>query len=189
MGELVFASSNQHKFDEAREILASSGVGLRFRHCDIDELQTTDVARLIHQKCLDAYARIARPLIVEHTTLHSVTYGGFPAGLTSVFLKTVGLAGATDLLGRPGKNRATATTTVAFTDGKTITTFEGSMDGEILGTPAITDTDWKKFGWNAIFKPDGFSASLAEIGATQKNTFSMRKVALERLVAGGILSP
>ena len=187
MGDLVFASSNQHKFDEARQILSSAGVGLRFRHCDIDELQTTDASRLIHQKCLDAYGRIARPLIVEHTTLHSDTYGGFPAGLTSVFLKNVGLAGATDLLGRPGKNRAKATTTVAFTDGKTISLFSGSMSGEILATPAVTDTNWKKFGWNPIFKPDGFTKSLAEIGPTRKNTFSMRKIALDKLVAGGVL--
>lgn len=187
MGELVFASSNQHKFDEAREILKSLGVGLRFRRCSIDELQTTDVARLIHKKCLDAYGQIARPLIVEHTTLHSAKYGGFPAGLTSVFLKTVGLAGATDMLGRPGKNQATATTTVAYTDGKKITTFEGSMNGEILDAPTVTDTDWKKFGWNAIFKPDGFSKSLAEIGPAHKNSFSMRRIALEKLVAGGIL--
>ena len=187
MIDLVFASGNVEKFDEAKEILLGLGVSLRMRVCKIDELQTTDVEQLVKQKCLDAYARVGRPLIVEHTTLHNLTYGGFPSGLTSVFLETVGLDGAADLLGRPGHCKARATTTVAYTDGKKISQFDGSIDGEILGIPTVADTEWKKFGWNAIFKPDGFDRSLAEIGVVEKNRISMRRIALEKLVAGAVL--
>lgn len=180
--EVVFASSNSNKFDEAKEILEPMGVSVRFRSCRLVEQQTTDVASLIKQKCLDAYASVGRPLFVEHTTLHSVDYGGFPAGLTSVFLETVGLNGASELLGKPGKNKAYGKTTIAYTDGFSIKFFDGHLNGEILEVPALADTEWKKFGWNPIFMPDGYDCSLAEMGMELKNSISMRRKALEKFV-------
>lgn len=188
MGDLIFASSNEQKFHEAKRILDKFGIGLRFKNCDVDEIQTTDVPHLIRQKCLSAYDFIARPLIVEHTTLQCESFGGFPAGLTSVFLKTVGLPGACELLGRPGRNKATAKTTIAYTDGKSISLYEGDMKGEILEFPSIAKTEWQKFGWNAIFRPEGYCEALAEIGLDEKNEISMRKKALESLVASGVLT-
>lgn len=184
MTELVFASGNSHKYDEARDILLAHGFDLRFRRCDIAERQTTNVNDLTLAKCREAYSIVGRPLFVEHTCLKSLSYGGFPGGLTSVFLETVGLKGACEILGRPGYNKATAVTVIGYTNGRTIELFEGDLQGEVMEYPAVTDTDWKKFGWNAIFRPSGQTKSFAELGSIEKNKISMRRVALECLVAG-----
>ena len=183
MSDLIFASGNTHKYDEARAILAPFGVNLRLRKCDIEELQTTDIHRLTSAKCREAYSIVGRPLFVEHTSLQNLAYGGFPGGLTSIFLETVGLTGACELLGRPGANQARAVTVIGYTNGSSVELFEGSIDGEILKAPTVADTDWKKFGWNAIFRPATYKESLAQLGPAEKNRISMRKVALEKLMA------
>lgn len=181
MTQLVFASGNEHKFAETKDILRDLGVSIQFRKCELKELQTTNVTDLIRQKCLDAYSMVGRTLFVEHTTLHNLHYGGFPGGLTSPFLSTVGLKGAAELLGQPGRNAATATTTIAFTDGRTIQVVKGEMTGTICDTPEVAVSEWEKFGWNSIFVPDGYTNTLASLGMTEKNKISMRRAALTEL--------
>ena len=182
MKELVFASGNAQKFAEAEAILSSFGYNLRMRSCQLEELQTTDETKLVRRKCIDAYKLIGRALFVEHTSLRLPHLGGFPAGLTQPFLKTVGLENAVKLLFDSRSQVALGVTTIAYTDGRTITTVHGEMQGKLVPTPSTAAGDWEGFGWNQIFVPDGYSETLAKLGMHEKNKISMRRAALERLV-------
>lgn len=56
--------------------------------------------------------------------------------------------------------------------------FEGRVDGEIL-TAATGEAG---FGYDPIFRPDGFEKSFAEMSADDKNAISHRGRAMQKLV-------
>lgn len=57
--------------------------------------------------------------------------------------------------------------------------FEGTVEGEITTNRSGSDG----FGYDPIFKPQGYNVSFAEMSAEQKNEISHRARAVEQLVA------
>jgi non-canonical purine NTP pyrophosphatase (RdgB/HAM1 family) len=55
------------------------------------------------------------------------------------------------------------------------------MTGETRGVIASAPTGAGGFGWDPIFRPIGASHTFAEMDQAEKNRFSMRRQALERL--------
>ena len=56
--------------------------------------------------------------------------------------------------------------------------FEGKVTGEILLQPAGKNG----FGYDPVFKPNGYTQSFAEMGKHQKNEISHRAIAVNKLV-------
>jgi len=83
--KLRFASRNEFKLAETATILQLLGVELVAVKQAIEELQTTDVSRLVRDKALRAFTKIGRELFVEHTGLRIKVLNGLPGGLTQVF--------------------------------------------------------------------------------------------------------
>lgn len=54
--------------------------------------------------------------------------------------------------------------------------FEGAVKGVI-----VAPRGEQGFGWDKIFQPSGHDFTFAEMTGEQKNTVSMRKIALEKL--------
>ena len=54
--------------------------------------------------------------------------------------------------------------------------FEGRCDGEITAPKGPTD-----FGWDPVFKPDGYTQTYAEMDKDVKNKISHRFRSLEKL--------
>ena len=63
--------------------------------------------------------------------------------------------------------------------GMEVKTFRGVVNGEILLQPAGSCG----FGYDPVFKPDGYDRSFGELGAEIKDRISHRAHALEQLVA------
>ena len=59
-------------------------------------------------------------------------------------------------------------------NGSTLATFEGSVEGTIIGTERGTGG----FGYDALFVPDGFQETFGELSAETKNGLSHRARAL-----------
>ena len=57
--------------------------------------------------------------------------------------------------------------------------FEGSCEGQILRTP----TGNEGFGYDSVFQPDGSDKSFAQMNETEKNKYSHRRKAGDRLIA------
>lgn len=57
--------------------------------------------------------------------------------------------------------------------------FEGICEGEILTEPAGT----KGFGYDPVFRPDGFTETFAEISIEQKGEISHRGKAISKLIS------
>jgi len=177
--EIRFVSNNPHKIKEAQTILSGAGVTVVATSLKIDELQTTDIQKLIRDKVLRAYGRIGRPLFVEHTGLALTHLNGLPGGLTQVFWDSLEADRFGELFGQlaPVKT-ASAQTHIAYCDGKRIHCFDGRIDGTIVGPPRGD----RAFQWDCVFQPEGSNLTFAEMG-DKKNEISMRKRALDKLRA------
>lgn len=175
---LRFLSRNSHKIREAETILEPAGVEIVPVNLAIDEIQTADTRKLVHDKCLRAFSQIGHPLFVEHTGLYMSSLNGFPGGLTQVFWDTLGAQRFTEIFGRLLDRKVIAKTIVAYCDGKRVHYFEGAVSGTIAKQPRGN----RDFQWDCVFVPDGYSKTFAELGPV-KNSISMRRLALDCLTS------
>lgn len=74
--------------------------------------------------------------------------------------------------------RARFRTVIALYENGKINYFEGILEGEISEKPLGSSG----FGYDAIFKPNGYNLTLGEMEDIQKNKISHRKIALSKLV-------
>jgi XTP/dITP diphosphohydrolase len=74
--------------------------------------------------------------------------------------------------------RARFRTVIALYENGKINYFEGILEGEISDKPLGSSG----FGYDAIFKPNGYNLTLGEMEDSQKNKISHRKLALSKLV-------
>lgn len=183
MMPLIFVTGNEHKFAEASAIALEHGLELIQVRDQLVEIQTASINAIVYRKAKDAYERLGRPLFVEHTSLHIEFANGFPGGLTSIFLATLGDDKVCELFGRPGRDAAFGQTTVGYCDGRRVHQFSGILKGRIIDAARGARKGWEQFGWSRIFIPEGYSTTLSELGMKEKNKFSMRRVAIIELVS------
>jgi non-canonical purine NTP pyrophosphatase (RdgB/HAM1 family) len=93
------------------------------------------------------------------------------------FLVTVGPEGICAMIPAGAERGATARPAVAYCDGETLEVQTGETRGMSVARPQGEGG----FGWDAIFRPEGASRTFAEMAPAEKDAFSMRRLALERL--------
>ena len=170
---VYLASTNVHKYLEAREVVAQYGLSLAFLREDVPELQGEDVAEIAAQGASWAAEKWDLPVLVEDTGLFIEALGGFPGPYASYVFKTIGLKGILRLLEGITDRRAYFKTALAFCDGKgsepVVFTGEthGRISHEIRGTGG--------FGYDPIFVPEGGDGrTFAEMSRSEKNALSHR---------------
>ena len=72
--ELVFVSSNTHKFDEAKRILSKMEIDLTLFKTELEEIQSDSLLEIAKHKAIDAYTKLQKPIIIEERTFLSVIY-------------------------------------------------------------------------------------------------------------------
>jgi XTP/dITP diphosphohydrolase len=90
---------------------------------------------LVFDKTVKAFARVRRPIFVDHTGLHFDLLDGFPGGLTEIFFNRLKNAGLAEMIGRSSLPTATAVTMLGYCDGKKIDIFKGRIEGRIAPEP------------------------------------------------------
>ncbi|MEM4165850.1 MAG: RdgB/HAM1 family non-canonical purine NTP pyrophosphatase [Candidatus Bilamarchaeaceae archaeon] len=170
--EIYFATSNENKFKEAKDIFSI--------HCEKSiilnhftfihrEIRADDLMEVAEEAVLSAYSQIKRPVFVEDTGLFIEALNDFPGPYSGWAQKKIGNDGILKLL--EGKNRrARFETVIAFTlDGAEIVFFRGVCSGHI----AEKNRGHSGFGYDPIFIPDGYSNTFAE-NIELKNKLSHR---------------
>ncbi|KIJ69828.1 hypothetical protein HYDPIDRAFT_22987 [Hydnomerulius pinastri MD-312] len=185
---LTFVTGNANKLIETQYIL-SQGIPIDIDSQDLDsklafsysfpELQGT-TQEIAIAKCRRAAELLGRACITEDTALCYEALNGLPGPYVKHFMKNLGHEGLNNLLvGFPTKG-AYALCTFAYSAGPGAEPllFEGRTDGTIV--PARGPGT---FGWDAIFQPDGFDKTYAEMTKEEKNIISHRYRALDKLKA------
>lgn len=161
---------------KAREIGEITGWPVEAVEIDLPEIQSLDVAEVAAAKVQAAYERVGKPVVVDDTGMSLDALGGLPGALVAWFLDTIGPEGIWRLLEGHADRRASVVTCIGYHDGVDVHVFSG----EVRGAVPIEMRGAGGFGYDPIFVPDGHDITYAEMSAEEKNTVSMRKIALER---------
>ena len=182
---LVVASNNNHKIEEIKSILAN-----RFELLSMEEIGFTEEiiengttfienafikARTIHQKyncnCFADDSGLVIEALNNEPGVYSARYAGEPVNhdknIDKVLEKMQGITNRT----------AKFVTVIALIlNGE-----EFYFEGEVMGTITTERSGEKGFGYDPIFKPNGFNVTYAEMNEKQKNAISHRARALAQM--------
>jgi len=78
LGKIVFASTNESKFNEIFLYLKSFNIEIEFVRFGTLEIQSNKLEEIALQKSKEAFEKIGRSLIVEDTGLFIDSLNGFP---------------------------------------------------------------------------------------------------------------
>jgi len=164
---VTFITGNNHKFNEAKEVLPN----LIQQNIDLSEIQEVDPQKIIEAKLLEAYKIYKSAYIVEDTSLFFDCFDSLPGPLIKWFLNDMGNSGLYKLVNTYNNSRAKVIVWIGYIDNHgEIQYFNSSIEGSI-----VKPVGENGFGWDQIFKPDGFNKTFAEMSFKEKNKMSMRK--------------
>lgn len=187
MKKIVFATNNKHKLQEIKNILKDdfevlSLLDIGFNE-DIPETGDT-LSENASQKSHTIYGRFNIDCFSDDTGLEVESLNGRP-GVYSARYAGEGCSFGDnvnkllhELQGHDNRNAAFSTVISLILNGKEYQ-FEGRIEGQ------ITNAKFGKggFGYDPIFKPNGFDITFAEMDAETKNRISHRALATKKLVA------
>lgn len=183
---LVFATNNRHKLEELMQIV---GDGLRILslsdigcHDDIPETAESLEGNAI-QKAMWIKERYGYDCFADDTGLEVEALGGEPGVHSARYAPGVGHDSEANMklllenLRDKENRKARFRTVIALVEGNDPRLFEGVVNGQILTEPSGTGG----FGYDPVFRPDGWIKSFAEATAEEKNAVSHRGKATRAL--------
>lgn len=184
--ELIFATHNQHKTQEVLDILNGKWMvkNLHDLGCEEEIPETSDTLKgNALQKAQYVYNKYGVNCFADDTGLEVEALDGRPgvysaryAGEHCSFADNVNKM-LKEMDGKTNRKACFKTVIALIFNGETYF-FEGRVDGVIM-TEASGEAG---FGYDPIFKPDGFEKSFAEMSAEDKNAISHRGRAMQQLV-------
>ena len=194
--KIVFATNNQHKLQEIRQILGESieVLSLKDIGCDVDIPETGQtLEENARQKARYVYDHYHMNVFADDTGLEVEALNGAPGVYSARYaalecaatesqqaVSHDSEANMTRLLKELGENnnrKARFRTVIALIEQGTVHEFEGIVNGEIIRERR----GGEGFGYDPIFQPDGYDQTFAELGNDIKNQISHRARATKKL--------
>ncbi|MFO7655774.1 MAG: RdgB/HAM1 family non-canonical purine NTP pyrophosphatase [Bacteroidales bacterium] len=184
--KLIFATNNRYKFEEIKHTLGDvfqlvnlSDIGF---YGEIPETHDT-IEENAAEKALFIYNKFGIDCFADDTGLEidalfgepgvfSARYAGdncsFDDNMNKVLEKMKGIK----------DRKARFRTVIALIGHGNLKTFEGCVEGEILNHKSGTGG----FGYDPVFRPDGYDLTFAQMSLADKNRISHRAIAVNKLV-------
>ncbi len=201
--KIVFATNNQHKLEEIRQILGDriEVLSLKDIGCDVDIPETgKTLEENAMQKAQYIWEHYHLSCFADDTGLEVEALNGAPGIYSARYASMEEGRGAVSHDAEANMNRllrelkekdnrkARFRTVIALILKKDICPcgcssikqehlFEGIVEGEIT----LEKSGVEGFGYDPIFRPDGYDKTFAELGIDIKNTISHRARATEKL--------
>jgi XTP/dITP diphosphohydrolase len=185
--KIVFATNNQHKLSEIRQILDDrvEVLSLQDIGCDVDIPETgKTLEENALQKAQYVFDHYHTDVFADDTGLEVEALNGAP-GVYSARYAGEGHdseANMSKLLKKLSNNdnrKARFRTVIALIQQGDVHKFEGIVNGQIIRERR----GGEGFGYDPIFQPDGYDKTFAELGLDIKNTISHRARAVAKLCA------
>lgn len=188
MTTFCIASNNLHKLEEIRHKLAGTGI-------DVKSMQEVGILDEIPEagKTLEenawikarwVFEKYGLPCFADDSGLEVEALDGAPGVFSARYAGTHGdsaantaklLSGLENISHREARFR---TVICLIQPSGEAFFFEGTVNGEITISPKGN----AGFGYDPVFRPEGFTETFAEMPAQQKNAISHRGKAIEKLV-------
>lgn len=189
MTTIVLASQNRDKIIELRQTLEPLNIELKsalefpFLEEVVEDKDTLEGNAL--KKARYVYAMTQLPSLADDTGLevdaldgrpgvYSARYAGEKVSYQENVDKLLGEMGCVE----DGKRAAQFRTVVAFVTDKGEYTFEGVCTGQILDK----EQGDGGFGYDPVFRPNGFRKTFAELAKGEKNNISHRGQAVQKFI-------
>lgn len=184
--QLIFATNNAHKISEIQSAIGSGIeiITLQQAGIDIDIPEPHDTLEAnASEKSRTIHGLTGKNTFSEDTGLEVEALNGEPG------VKSARYAGDNknskqntekllqNLAGHANR-RARFRTVISLIWDKKEYLFEGICEGEIISTPRGT----QGFGYDPVFVPSGSGKTFAEMNMTEKNQYSHRRKAADKLV-------
>lgn len=176
---MIFVTGNENKVKEVESML---NIKIKHQAIDLPEIQALDVEDVVKDKAIRAFDIIKKPVLIEDTGIVIISWNGLPGACTKWFMKSVGSDGIVKMLGE--NRKAKAITIFDYYDGIDHIICEGVIYGKISKIP-VGDNG---FGWDNVFIPNNYDKTFAQMSQEEKNTVSMRRIAIENLKSKIIIS-
>jgi XTP/dITP diphosphohydrolase len=185
MNKLCFATNNQGKLDEIKallddkyKILSLTDIGC---HDELPETQTT-IEGNSRQKAEYIWNKYKVNCFADDTGLEVYSLNGAPGVISARYAgeKCTPEDNMNLLLKNMGnitERRARFRTCITLILNGSISQFEGIVKGEILREKKGN----KGFGYDPVFKPEGYNLTFAELEMKEKNKISHRGKAVKAL--------
>jgi XTP/dITP diphosphohydrolase len=185
--KLIFATNNQHKIDEIRAVLGNDLEIITLKEAGIDieipepfdtlEENATGKSRTIYEmtgtNCFSEDTGLEVSALNGEPGVKSARYAGDNRSFDANIEKLL-----SNLAGKADRSARFRTVISVLIDGQE-TLFEGICTGRVIDE----QRGRLGFGYDPVFIPDGSVKTFAEMDMTEKNQFSHRKKATEKLVA------
>lgn len=188
--KIVFATNNQHKLEEIREILGEDieVLSLSDIGCQEDIPETADTLEgNAVQKARYVFDKYGYACFADDTGLEVEALGGEPGIYSARYAALDGdgsishdseanMAKLLRKLEGVDNRRARFRTVIALIESREIT-FEGIVNGIIIRERR----GGEGFGYDPVFQPEGYDKTFAELGSEVKNKISHRARAVKKL--------
>jgi len=186
MIELVFATNNEHKLKEIQSML-----GNRFKLLSLTEIgclddipETSDTLEgNASQKARYVFDKYGLNCFADDTGLEVEALGMAPGVYSARYAgpqrdSSDNMEKLLFELDKINNRNARFRTVISFIMNGSETFFEGMVEGQILKEPHGK----LGFGYDPIFRPNGYDVSFAEMELTEKNKISHRGRAFSKLI-------
>jgi XTP/dITP diphosphohydrolase len=181
---VFFATNNIHKFNEARQVLSESKIGVGMLRIKSLEIQSDSLEEIAQASVTEAFEKYRMPMVVEDAGLFVDALNGFPGPYAAYAYHTVGNKGLLKLMENIDNRTATFKSVIAYSSSqlRTPICFEGSVSGKIIHKEK--DSEGKMgFGFDPIFQPDKSNKTFAQMNIAEKNKRSHRAAAFQKFAA------
>lgn len=188
--KIIFATNNKNKLAEIREMLGDKieVMSLADINCHEDIPETSDTLEgNALQKAHYVYDKYGMSCFADDTGLEVDALGGEPGVYSARYAGGEGhdseanMAKLMDKLGDNDNRKARFRTVIALITGNgedDVKLFEGVAEGDIIREKR----GGEGFGYDPIFRPEGYDKTFAELGHEIKNKISHRAKAVQKLV-------
>ena len=186
METFIFATNNQHKVDEVKNILGNqfSVVSLKEAGINIDIPEPhNNLEENAKEKSSVIFQLTGKNCFSEDTGLEVATLNGAPGVKSARYAGDNATSEANidkllaDLAENEKRDARFKTIISLLYNGKEYQ-FEGICEGKILDKRR----GGSGFGYDSVFVPEGSNKSFAEMDITEKSMFSHRKKAMSKLI-------
>jgi XTP/dITP diphosphohydrolase len=179
MKHVYFITSNKGKVQEAASKLLPYGFKVVQTNLGYPELQADSLEEVVTWAVSDIQKRFDKAFMIEDAGLFIESLVGFPGVYSKYVFYTVGLPGILRLLQGEEQRSAVFRSVYAYCEPERKPHI---VTGECPGTISLTQRGQQGFGFDPIFIPTNEEKTFGEMTVDEKNKFSHRAKALEKLI-------